>query len=75
MAAAPSPLEVTLRQGVRAVFGEWTALQLAVEQEWGGHQTRAKALALLQRVEDGMCASAQVRRVRGEHLLCRIPPP
>tara|TARA_B110001452_G_scaffold257570_1_gene251905 strand:- start:1530 stop:2084 length:555 start_codon:yes stop_codon:yes gene_type:complete len=34
---------------VRHVFGEWSALKLAVENEWGGHDTRGKALALLER--------------------------
>ena len=34
---------------VRSVFGEWSALKLAVENEWGGHDTRGKALALLER--------------------------
>ncbi len=47
---------------VRVVFGEWTALALAVENEWGGHHTRERALALLQRVNDGLLASATVHR-------------
>ncbi|KAL5220123.1 hypothetical protein ABZP36_024836 [Zizania latifolia] len=32
-----------LREGVGLVFGCWTALQMAVENQWGGRDSRAKA--------------------------------
>lgn len=57
---AMAPAEAALRQAVHVVFGEWTCLALAVEQEWGGSNTREKALALLSRVEAGLCASPKV---------------
>jgi pre-rRNA-processing protein TSR2 len=40
-------MDERLTSAVRVVFGEWTALKLAVENEWGGHDTRQKALQLL----------------------------
>jgi len=32
-----------LGEGIRLVFGRWTALQMAVENQWGGRDSRAKA--------------------------------
>ncbi|KAJ1294251.1 hypothetical protein BS78_01G131800 [Paspalum vaginatum] len=32
-----------LCEGIRLVFGRWTALQMAVENQWGGRDSRAKA--------------------------------
>ncbi|KAF6982664.1 hypothetical protein CFC21_001027 [Triticum aestivum] len=32
-----------LQEGIGLVFGRWTALQMAVENEWGGPDSRAKA--------------------------------
>ncbi|KAM0857863.1 hypothetical protein ACQ4PT_048183 [Festuca glaucescens] len=32
-----------LQEGIGLVFGRWTALQMAVENEWGGRDSRAKA--------------------------------
>ncbi|CAN6282030.1 unnamed protein product, partial [Urochloa humidicola] len=32
-----------LGEGIRLVFGRWTALQMAVENQWGGRNSRAKA--------------------------------
>ncbi|KAM0882155.1 hypothetical protein ACQ4PT_032494 [Festuca glaucescens] len=32
-----------LQEGIGLVFGRWTALQMAVENEWGGRESRAKA--------------------------------
>uniref|UniRef100_A0ACD5WA84 Uncharacterized protein n=1 Tax=Avena sativa TaxID=4498 RepID=A0ACD5WA84_AVESA len=31
------------QEGIGLVFGRWTALQMAVENEWGGRDSRAKA--------------------------------
>lgn len=58
-----------LARAVHVVFGEWTALRLAVENEWAGNGTRARALALLQRVRDGLLAAAVVHRDEIEDLL------
>ena len=63
-----STLEI-LQRAIRAVFGEWTALHLAVENEWGGHDTRDKALSLLQRVLDGLSGAAPVYRDELEPVL------
>ncbi|KAI4998748.1 pre-rRNA-processing protein TSR2-like [Hordeum vulgare subsp. vulgare] len=32
-----------LQEGIGLVFGRWTALQMAVENGWGGRESRAKA--------------------------------
>jgi pre-rRNA-processing protein TSR2 len=32
-----------LQEGIGLIFGRWTALQMAVENEWGGRDSRAKA--------------------------------
>ncbi|KQJ86517.1 hypothetical protein BRADI_4g06047v3 [Brachypodium distachyon] len=32
-----------LQEGIGLVFGLWTALQMAVENQWGGRDSRAKA--------------------------------
>ena len=63
----PSPEQLQhaaeqLTRAVHVIFGEWTALRLAVENEWAGGGTRERALALLQRVRDGLLASAVVHR-------------
>ena len=55
-------------RAVHVVFGEWSCLKLAVENEWGGPQTRARALALLKKVLDGLLASAAVHRDELEDL-------
>lgn len=39
-------------EGVRLIFDRWTALKLAVEQGWGGTQSREKALDVLDDVVD-----------------------
>ena len=48
-AAQNSPLPEALTRAVHHVFGEWTALCMAVENDWGGQNTRDKALTLLER--------------------------
>ena len=52
--AARSPLPEALTHAVYLVFGEWTALSLAVENDWGGQSTRDKALALLERTLEAL---------------------
>jgi pre-rRNA-processing protein TSR2 len=39
-------------EGVQLILSKWTALQLAVEQEWGGRQSRDKAEEMLDEVLD-----------------------
>ncbi|KAK1409500.1 hypothetical protein QVD17_36026 [Tagetes erecta] len=34
-----------LREGIDLVFGRWSALQMAIHNEWGGRNTRQKAQA------------------------------
>lgn len=64
-----SPAAVALSRAVHAVFGEWTAMKLAVEMEWGGSGTRDRALALLQRVLSGLLSTATVHRDELQDLL------
>ncbi|GJJ78454.1 pre-rRNA-processing protein TSR2 [Entomortierella parvispora] len=42
MSAAPHPNQVAFREGVNYLFHSWTALKLAVDGEWGGHDSAAK---------------------------------
>nr|ACG24565.1 pre-rRNA-processing protein TSR2 [Zea mays] len=41
----PGPIsaEAALGEAIKLVFGRWTALQMAVENQWGGRDSRAKA--------------------------------
>uniref|UniRef100_A0A0D3H1Z6 Pre-rRNA-processing protein TSR2 homolog n=1 Tax=Oryza barthii TaxID=65489 RepID=A0A0D3H1Z6_9ORYZ len=39
-----------LGEGIGLVFGRWTALQMAVENQWGGRDSRAKADQLAQSI-------------------------
>lgn len=39
-------------QGVNLIFHKWTALQLAVDQEWGGRNSKHKAEDMLNEVLD-----------------------
>ena len=55
-------------RAVHVVFGEWTCLKLAVENEFAGHKTRERALALLKRVLDGLLSTATVHRDELEDL-------
>jgi pre-rRNA-processing protein TSR2 len=72
-ASAPATAQAaaahTFTRAVHVVFGEWTCLKLAVENEWGGRQSREKGLALLKRVLDGLLGSANVHRDELEDLL------
>ena len=63
-----------LRRAVYAVFSEWTALGMAVENEWGGHATRDKALALLEQVVNGLLQSDQVHQDEIQDLLDQARP-
>lgn len=63
------PAQIVFTRAVHVVFGEWTALKLAVENEFAGGGTRTRALALLQRVLDGLLASTVVHRDELQELL------
>ena len=45
-----SPAAAAFTQGAAAVLSRWTALRLAVEGEWGGTDSGAKAQRLLENV-------------------------
>ena len=51
-----------LTRAIHTVFSEWTALGMAVENEWGGRNTRDKALALLQQAPPHWESRAAVAR-------------
>ncbi|KAI1315519.1 hypothetical protein EDD11_000700 [Mortierella claussenii] len=40
--AAPHPNQVAFKEGVEYLFHSWTALKLAVDGEWGGHDSVEK---------------------------------
>ncbi|KAG0379391.1 hypothetical protein BGX24_000654, partial [Mortierella sp. AD032] len=40
--ATPHPNQVAFREGVQYLFHSWTALKLAVDGEWGGHDSLDK---------------------------------
>lgn len=44
--------KLAFEEGVRQVFMRWTALCLAVENGWGGTNSREKSLQLMQYVVD-----------------------
>jgi len=50
-----------LGEGIRLVFGRWTALQMAVENQWGGRDSRAKADQFGESIHSWFC------RTRGPH--------
>jgi len=64
-----------LNRAVHVVFAEWTAIGLAVENEWGGRATRDKALALLHQVLNGLLTSEQVHADEIEALLDSVRCP
>ncbi|CAL4959772.1 unnamed protein product [Urochloa decumbens] len=50
-----------LGEGIKLVFGRWTALQMAVENQWGGRDSRAKADQFGESIHSWFCRS------RGPH--------
>ncbi|CAN6287339.1 unnamed protein product [Urochloa humidicola] len=50
-----------LGEGIRLMFGRWTALQMAVENQWGGRNSRDKADQLRASILSWFCNS------RGPH--------
>ena len=71
--APPPPsaehVQTTFARAVHVVFGEWTALRLAIENEWAGGGTRDRGLALLKRVLDGLLSTPVVYRDEIEGVL------
>jgi len=63
-----------LTRAVHVVFAEWTALGMAVENEWGGRATRDKALGLLSQVLNGLLTSEVVHADEIEELLDSVRP-
>ena len=54
-AVLPSPASLSLeqqdahfREGLRLIFSKWTALQLAVSNQWGGRNSEDKARQILE---------------------------
>lgn len=64
-----------LTRAVHVVFAEWTALGMAVENEWGGRASRDKALGLLSQVLNGLLTSEAVHADEIEDLLDSVRPP
>jgi pre-rRNA-processing protein TSR2 len=48
--AMPAQHKPVFEEGCALSFGRWTALQLGVENEWGGSESRQKAQHLLEEV-------------------------
>lgn len=46
-----------LAEGINLVFGRWTALQMAVENQWGGRDSRAKADQFGESLHSWFCRS------------------
>lgn len=46
----PPQFKPLFQEGVTLLFQRWTALQLAVQNEWGGSSSKEKAQALLEEV-------------------------
>ena len=46
----PSSARPAFEEGVARVFGRWTALSLAVDNGWGGGDSKAKAEQLMRDV-------------------------
>lgn len=42
----------SFQEGVTVIMSKWTSLQLAVEQEWGGRNSEAKAWDMINEVVD-----------------------
>ena len=50
--AMPEDMKKTFEEGCYLIFMRWTALQLAIHNEWGGSDSKAKAKALYDDVVD-----------------------
>lgn len=58
-----------IARGVRVVLGQWTALQLALSNMWGGPESHGKAQALATNVTDWLLDSKEVYADELEDLL------
>lgn len=68
--AAPHPNQVAFREGVDYLFHSWTALKLAVDGEWGGHDSAAKRDWFVDTVVDYFSESMSL-----PHVFSRPPVP
>ncbi|KAG0300193.1 hypothetical protein BGZ98_009373 [Dissophora globulifera] len=50
--AAPHPNQVAFREGVEYLFHSWTALKLAVDGQWGGHDSDEKQAWFIDTIVD-----------------------
>jgi hypothetical protein len=55
-----------LGEGISLVFGRWTALQMAVENQWGGCDSRAKADQLAASILSWFC------HFKGKYCSCSL---
>jgi hypothetical protein len=55
-----------LGEGISLVFGRWTALQMAVENQWGGRDSRAKADQLAASILSWFC------HFKGKYCSCSL---
>jgi pre-rRNA-processing protein TSR2 len=49
---AEHPNKVAFNEGVRLIFMNWTALKLAVEQDWGGVESVEKRDWMIELITD-----------------------
>ena len=58
-----------LRRGVTLVFARWTALQLAIANQWGGPDSQEKARELVEKTVQWLCETKEVYADELEELL------
>jgi len=70
-ANVPMPAEnkPAFEEGCYLIFYRWTALQLAIENEWGGSSSREKAQQLLEEVIEWFYTSKGALKYMSDSLL------
>jgi pre-rRNA-processing protein TSR2 len=63
-----------LQEGIGLVFGRWTALQMAVENQWGGRDSRAKADQLAASILSWFANSKGMRLLLLFNILVKLRP-
>jgi pre-rRNA-processing protein TSR2 len=63
-----------LQEGIALVFGRWTALQMAVENQWGGRDSRAKADQLAASILSWFANSKGMRLLLLFNILVKLRP-
>lgn len=48
--AAQNEAIQAFREGTNSIFRQWTALELAVHNQWGGHNSEEKATSMINNV-------------------------